>query len=113
MSRYFLKKRAPQGQLAQLTHNAREQLHSWLRERDGTITLKEVQARVKATFGFTVSQSSLSAYYSKNFKAITNLFGAQATAEPTTIVFRIDVPTGCRIDVSTTTASADEEGRSA
>ncbi len=96
------KPRAPQGKLRNLTYDAREKLHAWFREEKGTITLVEIARRLESNFDIKVSQSTLSYYFSKN--------GAEIWAKPgttreecndRTIVIRIDVPAGCRVDVST------------
>lgn len=95
------KPRASHSQLRTLSHAARSRLHEWFRHDGGTTPLHEIQAKIKAEFGFSVGISTLSNYYSDNFREITNPFGAEATAEATTIMIRIDVPPGCKINVST------------
>lgn len=88
---------------------ARERLHEWFREKDGTLPYGEIRRRLKSEFGLTVSIASLSRYYSKHGAAINaEAKKAAAIAPPKTIVIRIEVPAGCRIDVSTETEGAEE-----
>lgn len=101
------KRRAPQGQLRNLTHDAREQLHAWFRENDGTIPLHEVQRRLNETFDVHTSVGSLSEYYNKKYSEIVNPPSA-GIAEAKTIMIRVTVPAGCQIDVATEVGASAE-----
>jgi len=97
-----LKKRAAQGELRNLTHNSREELHGWFREKDGTLSYREVARRLKEKFDLRVSTSSLSLYYNRAYPEIVGRKSTDGTAASVqTIVIRIEVPPGCRVDVST------------
>lgn len=104
-SRSRSKPRAYQGELANITFHAREALHSWFREKNGTVPYHEIRRRLKQEFDFSVGLSSLSNYYSRKYDEIVD--GSSSSAESDrqpksrTIVIRIEVPAGCRVDVTT------------
>ncbi len=106
MKRYTLKPRAIQGELRNLMGHARDRLHSWFREQEGTVPYQEIRRRLKTEFGLNVSISSLSRYYSDHFLAINPATEDGSPAR--TIVIQIEVPAGCRIAVSTETEGAAE-----
>ena len=95
-----MKRRAPMGQLRNLGHDAREQLHAWFREKEGTVPFVEIQRRLKDAFDIHTSVPSLSEYYNQKYGEIENPQTA-GIAEPKTVVIRISVPAGCQLDVST------------
>lgn len=99
------KRRAPQGDLARLTYAAREQLHAWFREGNGTITYKEVLLRLAEKFDIHISQSTISAYYNDKYAEIVNPEGRAVAAEsPQAVVIRIEVTAGCRVKTSVESA---------
>ncbi len=109
------KPRAVQGELGNLMGFAREQLHEWFREKGGTVPYLEIRRRLKAKFGLNASATSLSGYYHKHWNELVGGTpeANASTAAPTgasakTIVIRIEVPAGCRIDVSTEAEGAAE-----
>lgn len=88
---------------------AREQLHEWFREQGGTLPYGEIRRRLKSKFDLNVSTTSLSRYYSKHgltLKAPTR--DAAATRPSKMIAIRIEVPSGCRIVISTETEGGEE-----
>jgi hypothetical protein len=96
------KRRAPQGQLRNLTTGAREQLHSWFREQKGELPYHEIRKRLRESFDIKVGFSTLSNYY--NAKAEEIWAGPREKRESAgtkTIVIRIEVPAGHAIAVST------------
>jgi hypothetical protein len=99
-----MKRRAPLGELRNLTHQAREQLHTWFREKDGTLPYREVARRLKEKFDVTVGMGSLSLYYNDKYSEIANPLnaGPQSRAkegQEKTIIIRIEVPAGCDVNV--------------
>lgn len=111
------KPRAVQGELGNLMGFAREQLYAWFRENGGTVPYLEIRRRLKAKFGLNTSTTSLSAYYHKRWNEIvggkpevTASTAAPPTASVQTIIIRIEVPAGCRIDVSTEAEGAADGG---
>lgn len=101
------KPRAAQGELGNLMGFAREQLNEWFREKDGTVPYLEIRRRLKAKFGLNASATSLSRYYHRHWSELVggtpeaNASTAAPTGAPSkTIVIRIEVPAGCRVDVS-------------
>lgn len=102
------KPRAVQGELRQRRHEARNQLLTWFREKDGTVPLKEIARRLKRTFDVQASLPSLSNYYHDHYAEIV-----QAPKDedkkwgPKTIGIRIEVPPDCRFDVSTSEGATD------
>ncbi len=92
------KPRAVQGDLRNLTHQRRELLQQWFREKEGTLPYKEIARRLKSHFDLQCSTTSLSQYYHDKFNEIT-----KATTKPPlkAIVIRVEVPPGCRVDLST------------
>ena len=112
------RRRPVQSQLRSLRHDAREQLHGWLRE---TITYKEVKRRLKERFDIETSVTALSDYFRDKRAEIKgdSFAGADAPQvicasadKPTTLLIRIEVPPGCRVGVSTETSAAGEKGAS-
>jgi len=104
-TRSSLKLRAPQGELRNLRTPAREKLHSWFRERNGTIPYSEIIKRLRDEFDIKVGFSTLSVYYNEKAKEIAS--GPEHERTPAsastarTIVIRIEVPAGCAVAVST------------
>jgi hypothetical protein len=101
-----LKRTAPRGELRNLTTSAREQLHSWFREGNGTITYREIRKRLKDVFDINVAPSSLSKYYNQNFEEIQLEPGqerqlASAGKTKTIVVIRIEVPAGVTPAITT------------
>ncbi len=97
------------GGLARLRGEAREKLHAWFREAEGTITQKEIAQRLKQQFDIRASSSSLSDYYHKHYAEIVAPDAAGYEGAPHTTTIRISIPAGCRVDVSTDGA-LDEGG---
>lgn len=99
------KRRAPQGELRNLTTAAREKLHGWFRERKGEIPYHEIQKRLRKEFDIKVGFSTLSLYYSEKAREIWLEAEHERTAASAstakTIVIRIEVPAGCAVVVST------------
>src|SRR3954468_13186108 len=99
------KRRAPQGELRNLTTAAREKLHSWFREQKGTISYREITKRLRDEFDIKVGFSTISNYYNEKAKEIaagpeSERHGASARTAKT-IIIRIEVPAGCSVEVST------------
>lgn len=94
------KRRSPQGELRNLTTTAREKLHGWFREKDGTLPYHEIARRLKAEFDMRVGLSTLSDYYNEKAEEIAALPQSHAPGSKT-IVIRIEVPPGCAVNVST------------
>lgn len=92
-----MKRRAPQGQLRNLSHDAREKLHAFFRENEGTLPLKDIAKRLAEEFDVKVSVGTLSAYYNDRYAEIVN----GNAADPKAVTIRIEVPAGCRVNVST------------
>lgn len=104
------KLRSQQGDLRNLTHSAREELHAWLRESSGTVPYKEIAQRLKEKFDVTVANSTLSLYRAEKYDELfgePSALAGSATATPSVIVIRIEVPAGCCIDVSTEARPTD------
>ncbi len=107
------KLRAQQGDLRNLTHGAREQLHAWLRESSGTVPYKEIAQRLKEKFDLNISKTSLCVYRAEKYD---DLFGEptaplserSAIMSRSAIVIRIDVPAGCLVDVFTEERAIEE-----
>ena len=103
-TRSSLKRRAPQGELRNLTTTAREKLHSWFREEKGTIPYREIIKRLRSEFDIRVGFSTLSKYYNERAKDIESGPGqvelASAGTAKTTVI-RIKVPAGCTVAIST------------
>jgi hypothetical protein len=97
------KRRAPQGELRNLTSAAREKLHAWFREQNGTIPYREIIKRLRDEFDIKAGLSTLSDYYNEKAKEIERGRdgGAASASTATTIVIRIEVPAGCAVAVST------------
>lgn len=99
------KRRAPQGDLRNLTTGAREKLHNWFRERKGEIPYHEIQKRLREEFDIKIGLSTLSLYYSEKAREIW--LGAEhdrtaaSASTAKTVVIRIEVPAGCAVAVST------------
>lgn len=102
------KPRAIQGELRNLTSYAREPLHAWLREKAKPVTYKEIRRRLKTQFGVQVSTTGLSDYYHDRYEEIHGYADDKVTVGPQTIIIRLEVPAGCRIDVSTESEGAAE-----
>lgn len=104
------KRRAVQGELRNLMSAARENLHSWFREKEGTVPYKEIAQRLLAEFDVHVSQTTLSAYYNEKFAEIAGTESTPAAlddaaaSEAPVIVVRIEIEAprgfrGFRVDV--------------
>jgi hypothetical protein len=95
------KRRAPQGELRNLTTPARENLHRWFREQGGQISYREIQKRLRDEFDIKVGFSTLSDYYNDKAKEIAS--GPEGERQATTkqIVIRIEVPAECAVQIST------------
>ncbi len=101
------KRRAVQGELRNLMPIAREILHSWFRDKEGTLPYKDIAKRLLSEFDVHVSKTTLSAYYNEKFAEITGTESTPtalddaATSEAPVIVVRIEieVPRGFRVDV--------------
>ncbi len=105
------KLRSQQGDLRNLTHGAREQLHAWLRESSGAVPYKEIAQRLKEKFDVTVANSTLSLYRAEKYDELfgePSALAGSATATPSAILIRIEVPAGCRIDVSSEQKPSEE-----
>ena len=112
----MVKRRAPLGQLRNLTHDARELLHGWFREDGGFITYREVARSLKKHFDITVGLTTLSDYYRQKREEIVspaapeNLIDGEVTAAAQTIVVRIEIPAGSRVRVASEAITANAEG---
>lgn len=103
------KPRAVQGQLRNLTHDARQKLLSWFREDNGFVTYKEIARRLRSEFDIRVGITTLGDYYRQNEREIRNPAVAavvgtneHSTADAReTIQVRITAPPGFRVDVLT------------
>ncbi len=111
MRTLYRKRRAPQGDLQRLRHNARESLHRWFREEEGTIPYKEVSRRLLRESDLKASEGALSTYYHRHYEEIVRVSKDGAAASPTdarTIVIRIEVPAGCHVRVATENIAGEE-----
>ncbi len=106
------KLRSQQGDLRNLTHGAREELHAWLRESSGTVPYKEIAQRLKTKFDVTVANSTLSLYRAEKYDELfgnPSALAGNATATPSVLVIRIEFPAGCRVDVTSEQKTSEGE----
>jgi transposase len=68
-----------QGKIAKLTAEQREQVHKWLREE--IFFYREIAERMKSQFGVSISNSSLSVYYSTHYAEIYGSAKAKPSEE--------------------------------
>lgn len=99
------KRRAVQGELRNLMPAARQKLHDWFREKEGTLPYKKIAKRLLSEFDVHVSKTTLSVYYNEQFAEITGAgstpaaLEATAASEASVIVVRIEAPRGFHVDV--------------